>query len=134
MTDMDRLIEAVEAGKAITSPMLAAIPLHSEIPTRRMVQNIIHDGRDLTSAMRLHDALLPGWFWNLATLCEPFDGKTVSLTPNGEWRVEVHDGYRGWPDDDDPEDHFQSADSTTPARAWLIAILKALRAKDAANG
>jgi hypothetical protein len=65
----------------------------------------------LDAARRLHDALLPGWVWNVV------DSETT-----------VWPGYPG-----DPEDYQTGYAEGKPARAWLLAILRALKTREAAN-
>jgi hypothetical protein len=56
---------------------------------------------DLNAAKALHEAVLPGWGWYASDIGE----------------VKVYGGSDG---------PFYEGDATNPARAWLIAILKAL--------
>ena len=127
MDDLDKLIAAVEAGEPITTfTFYEALDEHHNRAFEAYAG-------DLTSALRLHEALLPGWFSTITRLCGEFDGDTKTLTPT-DWRAEVSDGWRGRPDDDDPEDHFQSADDAVPARAWLLAILRAVKAQQSPGG
>ena len=89
----------------------------------------------LDAAKSLHEAVLPGWFVTITRLCKEWDGSTERFEPD-DWRVELSDGVRGrWDDDADVETGFHSADNADPARAWLLAILDALIAKeDRADG
>lgn len=64
----------------------------------------------LDAALALHEAVLPGWDFAVYA-----DSAEVSETKPG-------DGY-------DITEHY-GADSDTPARAWLIAILRALIAQE----
>ena len=101
MTDLDKLIAAVEAGRLPTFP-----------ETCRAVRGA--DGVDvdaafggsLDAAKRLHDALLPGWAWDV---CD-----------DGEADV--------WPYDDIIDDRVVGICRDNPARAWLLAILRAVTA------
>ena len=62
---------------------------------------------DLNAAKALHEALLPGWM------------PVIQMLTDGNWLVEM------WPPDNGPcEISVENAD---PARAWLIAILKAVQ-------
>lgn len=116
MADVDalrKLLEAVEAGTDFTGHdlniALAAIRHHA--PADRTDMELAVWTRDaqrgsFDAAMRLHDALLPGWHgqiytWGLARL----------------WRPE-------WTFDDAMRDAIEG-NAEAPARAWLIAILKA---------
>ena len=131
MDDLDKLIEAVEAGEAGWN-RLATIAEEAMLPREAALSATAYSG-SLDAALRLHEALLPGWFSTITRLCGEFDGDTKTLTPT-DWRAEVSDGWRGRPDDDDPEDHFQSADDAVPARAWLLAILRAVKAQQSPGG
>jgi hypothetical protein len=57
----------------------------------------------LDAALRLHGALLPGWDWSLFGM-----GQAV-VSPPGNPRTTYYGG------------------AVTPARAWLLAILRALK-------
>lgn len=112
MTDLDRLIEAVEAGtwdaRAATSDGV--------LPESGMSGNdwVDHYGNafqafngSLDAAKALHEALVPGWGWTSAT------------DAHGEqW-------FCVW----DQGGDFESDEiySDNPARSWLLAILKAYR-------
>ena len=99
------LIDAVETGNADFDWGFAASPSRKALPEHW------HDAMNaylgsLDAAKRLHDALLPGWRWGagagdkmqFAAVLEP--EKPLSATINAE--------------------------SDNPARAWLLAILRAL--------
>ena len=91
------LIEAVEAGTVAMHDLDAFIPV---LGLTTEANNALDAYRgSLDAAMALHDALLPGWAWTLFP-CD--DG-------NFGCHVEAED----------------SAFSPTPARAWLLAILRA---------
>ena len=63
----------------------------------------------LDAAKALHEVLLPGWFANI------WNQRPTALVA---------------PSDDPDDDHKAHVSiSSTPARAWLIAILKAYRAQ-----
>jgi len=62
----------------------------------------------LDAAKALHDAVLPGWHWSL------YDDNGIGIY---EAQIEVHD-WQGEP--------ISGASKCNPARAWLIAILRAL--------
>lgn len=113
MTDLNKLIAAVEAG-ALPEAVFhgsSSIREHWAYTTgldaeqRRWVY-LAYNG-SLDAALRLHEALLPGWGWVL----DMMDGETAAhvYSPFGA-------------------KHF-GADSTIPARAWLLAILRALQEK-----
>lgn len=103
MTDLDKLIAAVEAGTATKYSVFNkydhtwdAMKFHGRDAS------LAYEG-SLDAALRLHEALLPGWRWNA-------------------WAV---GGATVWND----IANVYTADDHIPARAWLLAILKALKAK-----
>ena len=116
MTDLDKLIMAVEVGDdgAVTT-------------ANRRLGSAAHDvgllwhghdvgkafGGSLDAAQRLHDALLPGWRVHDFSQYSTF----WAIVLNGE-----------------PPPHFFHGKAETPARAWLLAILRALKAKEDHNG
>lgn len=120
MGDLTKLREAVERGETITSELLGLLPKHEEIPVRRLFLNIIHNGKDMTSALALHDALLPGWWWAVGT-CKVSD----------DARVSPHDARRA-PDGGEWADYtdVDLRPSGNPARAWLLAILRAMEGRE----
>lgn len=63
----------------------------------------------LDAAKRLHDALLPGMFWNIGHLDQPSLGYVCTVA---DGHFADSRSWRGYAID--------------PARAWLIAILRAL--------
>jgi hypothetical protein len=100
--DMGKLIAAVEAGELRDDDwrLMAAIPrdFNAELVCA------YHGSIDAAKA--LHDALLPGWF--------------PGLSQN------IHSGHwYAWVQTADVK-HF-SATEPDPARAWLLAILRAYR-------
>lgn len=102
LTALDELIEAVEKGSDLGFRFWFE---HDDaIPDfdTRMLCEAAHNG-SLDAANALHDALLPGWDW--------------CVTPTV---VSVYSAM-----DNEPID----ADMAPPARAWLLAILKAYRAQ-----
>ena len=101
MTDraLDDLIAAVEAGTFLANDALS--PRANESIAYRAFSG------DLNAAKALHEALLPGWM------------PVIQMLTDGNWLVEM------WPPDNGPcEISVENAD---PARAWLIAILKAVQ-------
>lgn len=96
MGDLDKLIAAVEAGTFL----MDMLP-----PPHETTAYDAFSG-SLDAAMRLHEALLPGWAWGR------FPG-------TGEMYVTHRDSV-------DVPDCYSCA---IPARAWLLAILRALKAK-----
>ena len=118
MTDLEALIAAVDAG--------LSWPADSE-----QWDTIGVDGMDaadayngsLDAALRLHEALLPGWRWVTRNTeqgdvdrgeCEEGDSGFANI-----WE-------KGSPNYGD-EHHYAFA--STPARAWLLSILRVLKAK-----
>ncbi len=101
-TKLDALIAAVEAG---------VLPLPSVYRvTTRQDQLIEHAFLgSLDAALALHEALLPGWEWDIGKSGKMFDAVVFYPSPFS-YCAEVAHG----------ENH---------ARAWLLAILKAHRAK-----
>lgn len=97
MTDLDKLIDAVERGCALPLSFICLTPEDHRQAFRA------YNG-SLDAAKELHDALLPGWEWNLAS-----DG-VASVWGNGPTIVSRSKGT---------------------SRAWLIAILKAYKAINA---
>ena len=106
MSDLDKLIEAVEAGSLPTFP-----------ETVRAVRGADADAVDvdmafngyLDAALSLHEALLPGWGWET--------GVNATFTSIAQvWK-------------DGRSSAFQGV-SELPARAWLLAILRAVKAKE----
>lgn len=111
MTDMDKLIAAVEAGVDTAHHHAAAFP--SESAHGHCTWHDSHKAStqgSLDAALRLHEALLPGWEWHLG----PSNAKIYPFNRSP---------LKSW-----------SGMADNPARAWLLAILRALKAKDAADG
>lgn len=100
---LDRLIAAVEAGEASTMLFDDAIP--SEDPFNPDKAELAYLG-SIDAARWLHDTLLPDRAWG--------------VTCGGEYGAvaSVSDVAFGEP---------HRCQSTTPARAWLLAILRAYR-------
>jgi hypothetical protein len=98
--DLDKLIAAVEAGDD------ARVILKSDAAGDRHMQQVSHAFHgSLDAAKALHDALLPGWVtWDAS---HTYFGYEWSLT-NGD-------------------DAVYTCSKDTPARAWLLAILRAYR-------
>lgn len=106
-TAQDKLIEAVEAGRWWDDRGIAAAACN------RAGINNANAGRigravngSLDAALALHEALLPGWDW----------GRTDA----GMYVIQ-------WNDAGDTFTRAFRSDATTPARAWLLAVLKAYR-------
>lgn len=109
MTDLDKLIEAVEAGSIgwydFPEVCEAIWGDGEDCPNHMETIRAAYQG-NLNAAKRLHDVLLPGWMWNVV------DDETT-----------VWPKYPG-----DPKDYQEGFCEDNPARAWLLAVLKALRA------
>ena len=109
MTDLEALISAVEAG--------LSWPADSE-----QWDTIGVDGMDaadayngsLDAALRLHEALLPGWAFAVASVDQ--DGRGLPMA------IVMPDASA------DNDNHTTVRSDAIPARAWLLAILKAYRA------
>ena len=105
MSALDELIAAVEAG-AISTDLIMAV--FDDMPDQ-VTCLAAFDGY-LDAAKALHDALLPGWWFAIQPT-----GVTVA-------NVETpHDGM------------ICDGASDVTARAWLLAILRALQAKGGAQ-
>lgn len=107
MTDLDRLIEAVDAGDAPWRDIAAmSYDCGPQIqPWRRTVGEAYNGSLDAAKA--LHDAMLPGWDYRIETGRRDIKARVSQphlLTYN------------------DP------SSAETPARAWLLAVLRAYRA------
>ena len=78
---------------------------------------------DLNAAKALHEAVLPGWLWT---------NGAVPKTPYGQGKSRL---CFVWPDD--PTSHLckfrPEGKHPNPARAWLLAILKALHSMEMDN-
>ena len=105
MTPLDDLIAAVEAG-------VEPVELWLALGSQRNIDRAQEAYRgSLDAALRLHEALLPGWDY-----CIDDVQRTKPL-------VYVQDD--GGPTFD--------GEAANPARAWLLAILRALKAKGVEN-
>lgn len=107
MTDLDRLIEDVEAGNTPSAVRFAAAwpdAGHGGLNAYRAANG------SLDAAVALKDALLPGWTWECGTLSQ-----AASVYPPS---------YPG----ENFDDECFSAEDATPARALLLAVLRAYRA------
>lgn len=96
MTDLDKLIDAVERGAFLAD----VLPRHREMVAYRAFSG------SLDAAKALHDALLPGFNFVIS-------GNDAEIWRTGEYLDTISGG-----------DYLDD-----PARAWLIAILKAYRAQ-----
>ena len=122
-TELDALIAAVEAGSPWGDSerrlCLSALPkIKSGHGSRRLETHArnAYNG-SLDAALALHEALLPGW--------HPLVGQNVH---HHYWHANVQRiGEDGLIECEG------CTDQAIPARAWLLAILKAYRAKVADN-
>ena len=110
LTALDALIEAVEAG---TWPedwreVTRALTLH---PDERHIHAKRAFNGSLDADLALHEALLPGWGWSLNANSGPASKLSQDAIVDAINPFRCHGG-----------------NSSTPARAWLLAILKAYRA------
>ena len=105
ITALRALEKAVEAGAAMNSDFADAFPVTGPSKPYWMGTSAYNNG-SLDAAKALHETMLPGWRWNLWAI----GGSTVWRDVNS---VYVYDG----PDID-------------PARAWLIAIIRAIIAQE----
>lgn len=117
MGDLDKLIAAVEAGQWLSVLNVAAKVFPKETPdigARNCYYWVLDAYRGggvlpggLDAALRLHEALLPGYPFPNATTTT--DVVIFGVSRPGEG------GATGW--------------SKVPSRAWLLAILRALQAQ-----
>lgn len=106
MTDLDKLIEAVEAGSISTDLIMDAFGHGWD----DVLVLAAFDG-DLDAALRLHDAQLPGWAW---------EGGSLSNS------VTVYPPFYPGEDFDAP---CYSGENAKLSRALLLAILRAVKAQ-----
>lgn len=102
MTDLDKLIEAVEGGNVRPYVIEELASLVFDFRVYGDIARAYHGSLDAAKA--LHEALLPGWRWT-----RHHDGEIEV------WATGVLSRRWGRSDDKDP------------ARAWLLAVLKAYR-------
>ena len=107
MTDaLTRLADAVEAGTATSADFRAAFPAGNGHDSGAILA--AYNG-SLDAAKALHDAELPAMFWNMGHLD----------IPNLGYVCTVADGHF-------PDSPSWRGFAATPARAWLLAIIRAL--------
>lgn len=124
MTDtkaLDALIEAVEAGNNFGIIPKAQAVLAEFDPNYGVGETVCSafDG-SLDAAKALHEALLPWWALQELSMWPGINGQCTATL----WGTHIKDGEL-WHHHSDGR---QDAASSTPARAWLLAILKAYRA------
>ena len=133
------LLEQVEAGTATGGPDALAVPLDKsqliadafddDGDETDIWGNVVaaHDG-SLDAAKALHEAVLPGWDVSDFRRCGRLLGHPWGITlekwnaSNPSKNMSSHAGYGGY----NGLDLYQSYD---PARAWLLAIIRALIAE-----
>lgn len=106
MDALDKLIEAVEAGTAKISDFIV-IPIGEDMLEIFALQSEAYHG-SLDAALALHEALLPGWAVNIDILI----GRKGPISSD----VKLNDDMT-----------IYAGQEKTPARAWLLAVLKAYR-------
>lgn len=110
MTDLEKLIAAVEAD-ADEIDMYPAIP---DMEHRHWFAAAYNGSLD--AALRLHEALLPGWVW---------EGGSFSNA------MSVYPPF--YPSEDFDAPCYSGENANLP-RAWLLAILRALAAHEQRKG
>lgn len=112
MTDLDKLIAAVEAGHAVCDfrPLYSVPRPGQDWMDLKWYAVKAHHG-SLDAAHRLHEALLPGWTPGL------------QMQDDTRWFCELREGHCT------SYDRVEVSIAHNPARAWLLAILRALKAK-----
>jgi len=127
VSDLDKMIAAVEAGNDdfiasdgwieawdVVAPSLQTYRMKSDGKSAALAAYAAYHG-SLDAALRLHEALLSGWDYRLGR-----DGGDFHALVFVFGRMNEHsDGWEMCPD--------------SIARAWLLAILKALRATPGAG-
>ena len=110
MTDLEKLIEAAEAGTFLRD----VLPARNE----RLAYSAF--GGSLDAAQALHEALLPGWRFKIeqSEIVAHGDDFTACVWPNDCSRREQV--FRPF------------GEAPTAARAWLLAILRAYAAEQSA--
>jgi len=108
MTALKDLLAKVEAGLDTAHDHARAFPSESAYGHCTWHDSHKASGGDLNAAKSLHDAVLPGWKWGR------------------QWSCHM------WVETDDmpgrSERHYGNV--SDPARAWLIAVLRALIAQE----
>lgn len=113
---LDALIEAVEAGR------LSEVPFELSQMRRELWEPIVKaNSGSLDAAKALHDALLPGWALERLNMWPGSNGTCLAAL----WGTHEVGGKR-WHNFSDGR---VEALADTPARAWLLAILRAYRSE-----
>ena len=116
---LQRLLDAVESGTAMNGDFADAF--HMKGPSKPYwMGTSAYNNNSLDAAKALHDALLPGWAI-----------ERMSWWPGGHWTFHLwgtsdpdHNGDR-WHNHTDGR---VEASNTDPARAWLLALIRAVMA------
>lgn len=111
MKALKQLLEKVEAGD------FAEYKLWDDVFQRDMFNALGAINGSLDRAKALHDAVLPGW---TITISQRFHG-SKNARDIGKWHARLFSVK---------EAREAMGDCDNPARAWLIAILKALIEKE----
>lgn len=109
--DLDKLIEAVDAGSIPRHDLDAFIPVLDLCSATNDALSAYNGSIDAAKA--LHEALLPGW------IAKPQIGGAAAGVK--VWHCTVEDWETG--------DEVESFNMPDPARAWLIAIIRAYEAQ-----
>ncbi len=109
MDDLDNLIAKLDEGRDREAVELVWPVFGDRTPTGLILASIAKPS-SVDMALRLHEALLPGWEWHLG----PSNAKVYP--------------YNGHPGES------WGGMSDKPARAWLIAILRAVKAQQSPGG
>lgn len=124
---LDDLIAAVEAGTWDQTPTEYRFTVNGW--DNIIAARAAYDG-SIDAALRLHEALLPGWRMGfrshdgiegngfMAWITSP-DYRVVCWTAGDQDTIDTLSGLRS------------TGDASTPARAWLLAILRTLQAQSA---
>ena len=128
MTDLEKLIAAVEAGTlnaftcgATVDAYPADFPFDGEGLTLTTTLDAYRGSLD--AALRLHEALLPGWRW----ITRNTSAGDVARDMCGEDDFGFANVWEAGEPNEGADYFF--AFSATPARAWLLSILRALQEK-----
>lgn len=112
MSDLDKLIEAVEGGDAMGVDFICL-----SAAEHKFAYKAYHGSLD--AAKSLHEALLPGWGYLLEWRDDNFVMAWLSPNLNNMTKSQVENA---------PNSDMRTY-KHTPARAWLIAVLKAYRSQ-----
>ena len=129
MTALDELIEAVETGTAPEYSMFreahggGTLWSQSGLPRLALSDAWRAFNGSLDAALALHEALLPGWALERLNKWPGTNGQCTAYL----WGTHEEDGER-W---HNAKDGRVDANGPTPARAWLLAILRAYRSVQA---